>query len=301
VMGEATGTVYNGSKGQGRILVCFYRGDSTMVARTLTESDGYYSYLGLKPGKYIARIDPEQLKKLKMVSSPAMIPVNIASSRDGSIIDGLDFRLSLINKEPSPDTAKVATPVKLPPPAPTPPPAKATQVVKPGTAEKVQEVKAPEAKAPEANVKAPDTVEHKTQPLAISSPTEKAGSQGKEDTKPKTAGENKPAEPFKVKPTADNNKLKVEPLKSEKTDVHEKPVERKILGTVIQVGAFSREKNALKAKGDLLRFIDHPIYIIFEKGLYKVQIDGFQNRKQALEVLPSVVKNGFPQAFIPQK
>ena len=296
VMGEATGTVYIGSKSQGRILVCFYRSDSTMVARTLTESDGYYSYLGLKPGKYIARIDPEQLKKLKMVSSPAMIPVNVAPSRDGSIIDGLDFRLSLINKEQLPDTAKVATPVKLPPPAPTPPPAKATQVVKPGTAEKVQE-----AKAPEAKVKAPDTVERKTQPLAISSPAEKAGSQVKEDTKPKTTGENKPAEPVKVKPTAENNKLKIEPLKSEKTNVHEKPVERKILGTVIQVGAFSKEKNALKAKGDLLRFIDHPIYIIFEKGLYKVQIDGFQNRKQALEVLPVVVKNGFPQAFIPKK
>jgi len=107
VMGEATGTVYSGSKGQGRILVCFYRSDWTLAARTLTETDGYYSYLGLKPGKYFARIDAEQLRKIKMVSSPEMIPVKISPNKDGDIVDGLDFRLSLINKEPVPDTTKV--------------------------------------------------------------------------------------------------------------------------------------------------------------------------------------------------
>ena len=37
VMGEVSGTVYNGSKGQGRILVCFYKNDSILVGRTLTE------------------------------------------------------------------------------------------------------------------------------------------------------------------------------------------------------------------------------------------------------------------------
>jgi len=34
VMGEATGTVFNGSQGLGRILVCFYRSDLTLAART---------------------------------------------------------------------------------------------------------------------------------------------------------------------------------------------------------------------------------------------------------------------------
>ena len=41
VMGEISGTVYNGSKGQGRILVCFYRSDASLAARVLSESDGY--------------------------------------------------------------------------------------------------------------------------------------------------------------------------------------------------------------------------------------------------------------------
>jgi cell division septation protein DedD len=96
VMGEASGNVTVGSRGQGRILVCFYRSDSTLAARTLTESDGYYSYLGLKPGNYTARIDPEQLKKIKMVSSPSSIPVKISHSFDGDIVEGIDFKLSLV-------------------------------------------------------------------------------------------------------------------------------------------------------------------------------------------------------------
>ena len=98
VMGEASGNVYISSKGQGRILVCFYRNDTTLVARTLTESDGYYSYLGLKPGKYTVRIDPSQLEKINMSSSPEQLEVTFSSSVDGDIIDGLDFALNPLEK-----------------------------------------------------------------------------------------------------------------------------------------------------------------------------------------------------------
>jgi len=111
VMGEATGNVYIGEKGQGRILVCFYRSDSTLTARTLTESDGYYSYLGLKPGKYTARVDQEQLKKLRMVSSPETIPVTISHSFDGDIVEGLDFKLN-VSEEQLPDTTTGIRPVE---------------------------------------------------------------------------------------------------------------------------------------------------------------------------------------------
>jgi hypothetical protein len=52
VVGEATGTVYlhgkNGNSGLGRMIVNIYSGDS-VVARTITEADGYYSYIGLPP------------------------------------------------------------------------------------------------------------------------------------------------------------------------------------------------------------------------------------------------------------
>jgi hypothetical protein len=112
VMGEASGTVFNESKGQGRILVSFYRSDGTMAGRIMTESDGYYSYLGLNPGKYTTRIDPQQLKKLKMVSVPEQIQIDILPSPDGTILDGLDFHLSLIDKEGVKDTAKIVSEVK---------------------------------------------------------------------------------------------------------------------------------------------------------------------------------------------
>lgn len=93
VMGEAAGTVYKGSAGLGRILVCIYRNDSVLVGRTLTEFDGYFSYLGMKPGKYTVRIDPEQLRKINMVSTPEKIEVTYSNSVDGDIKDGLDFNL----------------------------------------------------------------------------------------------------------------------------------------------------------------------------------------------------------------
>jgi len=54
VVGEAAGMVYlkgsYGQKGQGRIIVNFYRSDSTLVKSTMSEEDGYFSYLGLLPG-----------------------------------------------------------------------------------------------------------------------------------------------------------------------------------------------------------------------------------------------------------
>ena len=111
VMGEASGTVFSGSKGQERILVCFYRNDTTLVARTLTESDGYYSYLGLKPGKYTVGIDPGQLKKIHLFSAPQKKSVTFTSSLDGDIIDGLDFLLST-GEDQRPDTIKSNSPVE---------------------------------------------------------------------------------------------------------------------------------------------------------------------------------------------
>ena len=97
VVGEATGTVYlggsGGQKGQGRIIVNIYRSDSSLVAHTLTEADGYFSYLGLAPGNYEARIDASQLNKLHMKASPALLQFTISAGFDGDVVDGLEFVL----------------------------------------------------------------------------------------------------------------------------------------------------------------------------------------------------------------
>lgn len=95
VVGEAAGMVYlegdRGIRGQGRITVNFYDSNKKIVASTLTEQDGYFSYLGLAPGKYTAKIDPGQLKNLGMGSSPPSSPFTIRQDIDGDYVDDLEF------------------------------------------------------------------------------------------------------------------------------------------------------------------------------------------------------------------
>ncbi len=102
VMGEAAGTVYmvgsGGQKGQGRIIVDFYGRDSSLFARTLTEADGYFSFLGLPPGEYDARVDASQLEKLNMSATPAFTHISIEAGRDGDVVDGLEFVLRPFNQ-----------------------------------------------------------------------------------------------------------------------------------------------------------------------------------------------------------
>lgn len=97
VEGEVSGTVYvrsdEGRKGLGRMIVSFFNSDSKQVAHTLTEEDGYFSYLGLPPGSYTARIDSAQLNKLHFASAPESIPFTIRMSKDGEVVDGLEFLL----------------------------------------------------------------------------------------------------------------------------------------------------------------------------------------------------------------
>ncbi|MEI7663316.1 MAG: hypothetical protein WCK34_14000, partial [Bacteroidota bacterium] len=105
VFGEVSGMVYlageNGNAGQGRVIVSFYRSDSTLAGRTLTEADGYYNFLGLGPGSYVVRVDEAQLHKLNLVANPGTISFGIARSIDGDQAMGLDFIL-----RPNPDGNK---------------------------------------------------------------------------------------------------------------------------------------------------------------------------------------------------
>ncbi|SFD78834.1 hypothetical protein SAMN05518672_103220 [Chitinophaga sp. CF118] len=97
IMGEVSGNVYlkdnDELKGIGRIKVCIYSADSSLAACILTEFDGFFSYIGLTPGKYTAEVDKEQLQKLKMTASPFAIPFQISDNREGDVIDGLGFTL----------------------------------------------------------------------------------------------------------------------------------------------------------------------------------------------------------------
>lgn len=109
VLGEISGYVYMQSgeqrKGQGRILVNIYNEDGVLVKSTMSESDGYFSYLGLKPGNYIAGIDSSQMTKLEMVASPE-IKFSIKPNIDGDVIDTFQFIIKKI-KESAPETITV--------------------------------------------------------------------------------------------------------------------------------------------------------------------------------------------------
>ncbi len=97
VAGEATGMIElktdKGTQGLGRITVNFYDKYNKLVASTLSEGDGYFSYLGLSPGYYTAAVDSEQLKRLNMEVSPKVLTFKISPSIDGDYVEDLNFTI----------------------------------------------------------------------------------------------------------------------------------------------------------------------------------------------------------------
>jgi hypothetical protein len=102
VAGEASGTVLiekdGVNTGLARILVNFYDKDQRLAGRTLTEGDGYFSYLGLPPGSFTVRPDSVQLRKLDMVPTPESVSFSIAETMEGDFVDGLDFVVRMKNE-----------------------------------------------------------------------------------------------------------------------------------------------------------------------------------------------------------
>jgi len=102
ILGEASGTVMvnekDEQKGIGRIIVNFFHSDGTSAGQTLTEADGFFSFTGLKPGAYTARIDSTQLRNLGMTASPEQLSFTIEESKDGTLADNLQFVLQLKSK-----------------------------------------------------------------------------------------------------------------------------------------------------------------------------------------------------------
>jgi hypothetical protein len=99
VAGEASGNVTllkNGEKkGIGRIILSIYATNLKSAGKTLTEEDGYFSYLGLAPGSYIVCVDTAQLRRLGMKSEPQSMKFDIAAKINGDVADGLNFTLQM--------------------------------------------------------------------------------------------------------------------------------------------------------------------------------------------------------------
>lgn len=96
-MGEVNGWVFlkdeRGRRGQGRILVNIYTNSGNLVTSVMSERDGSFTYLGLKPGDYYARVDSAQLIRLNWHTSPENIEFKIEPDFLGDIVYDLEFLL----------------------------------------------------------------------------------------------------------------------------------------------------------------------------------------------------------------
>ena len=109
-MGEVNGWVYlkneKGTRGQGRILVNIYTQSGSLVTSQMTERDGGFTWLGLAPGDYYARVDSAQVARLNWSAYPERIDFHIKPDFYGDIIYDLEFTLS-----DSKDRAETSVPV----------------------------------------------------------------------------------------------------------------------------------------------------------------------------------------------
>nr|NQU89305.1 SPOR domain-containing protein [Bacteroidota bacterium] len=121
-MGEINGMVYlsvnRTHKGLGRVIVDIKHDDGKLITKLITEQDGYYTFLGLPPGKYYASINSDQMQRINMSAEPENIPFEILQSAWGDIVDGIDFTLKrndvedLVIEEPVPAEQEVVGDVK---------------------------------------------------------------------------------------------------------------------------------------------------------------------------------------------
>ncbi|HSP12962.1 MAG TPA: hypothetical protein VLO29_10595 [Salegentibacter sp.] len=90
VLGEVAGFVYDSNGGLGGIQINIFNEKEELVESILSESDGYFSFLGLKSGNYSAQPDSSQLDRLDMTEIDP-ISFNINNGQDGDFVDDLEF------------------------------------------------------------------------------------------------------------------------------------------------------------------------------------------------------------------
>jgi hypothetical protein len=103
VMGEAAGMVYfgEGLNGIGRIKMNFYDDRDNFIHSTLTESDGYFSYMELAPGIYRVMPDSVQMQQLGYTFQSGKTTFTITENEEGDYLDDLEFTLHELIPEPA--------------------------------------------------------------------------------------------------------------------------------------------------------------------------------------------------------
>jgi len=76
-----------------RLIVYIYDQNNKEITRGLTDQDGYYNYLGLKPGNYKIEFDKKQLQSLGLTMENVPWTFKIKESMNGDFIDGIELIL----------------------------------------------------------------------------------------------------------------------------------------------------------------------------------------------------------------
>jgi hypothetical protein len=93
VVGEVAGYVYKSGKGVGNIKIIIKDDKQQIITSLRSESDGYFSFLGLTSGAYTAQVDSNQLKELKWESTKVFYNFDIVNTKNGDYMDNLEFTL----------------------------------------------------------------------------------------------------------------------------------------------------------------------------------------------------------------
>jgi outer membrane protein OmpA-like peptidoglycan-associated protein len=85
-MAEMYGSVVDeNGNGIGRIIVRVTDKNDSLIAKVLTESDGYFNYIGFKPGDYKVFVDSLQLSILKYQATP--VYGTVLENAEGDVVD----------------------------------------------------------------------------------------------------------------------------------------------------------------------------------------------------------------------
>jgi cell division protein FtsN len=322
VTGEATGNVLIEEKGQtkglGRILLGFYNEYNEAAGRTLSEDDGYYSYLGLPSGEYIVRPDSAQLRKLSMSSTPEYRKFIIKADREGGYVSDLDFIVTKI----IPDTTVVKEVKQLPvTEKPVVRPVKPT--VKKDTTilvvhERVEQLftigedsyavqlgafkKRSNAEALRKNLeillgrKVEIVVENDFFKVRVADLKERK----EVDDLVAILQKNGYNDLWVITLKARRQEWRLVQKTDTITGIKETSVNEIVPPDIsIQLGAFRREKNATDLQKKLSVMINKPVVIVPEGGYYKVRVAGFSNMDELKKMIPVLRQLGMKDIWVP--
>jgi cell division protein FtsN len=340
VVGEVSGIVYkeNGEEqdGLGRIIINIFNSKSKLSGKTLSEPDGYYSYLGLAPGVYEVSVDSVQLRKLHLQATPEKQSITILQSQDGDIVEGIDFTLKSTRLAVVDTLEKVLDNSLADLNNPSQQPAVSNQNTQPSEAITSQNVSQKQVVANPtiplqqpavSSQNAPTNQVNPTQnnPLkqVVANPTITVQQQAvsSQNTQPSQAITSQnipqkqvipnPSIPVQQQAVSSQNiqpsqtiisqnippkQVIANPIIQSQRIIEDQQKGRQMGQSFLQVGAFKGINNARRLSEILGKTMNYPIEVVHENGWYKVRFGAFPDSRSAELCRTEILANGIISA-----